>query len=308
DSVGDPDFRIDASEPTDDERSPFNHATFLSVDSPAGVTCAYDADVHGVRCDVGELAAGDSVVVDINLDLGPFALVRVWNRGYTFADDVETNIDRNDQESLCATVPGDDALAAGLGCNYVKKNETVITAIDLAVDKSVDKDTAVRGDTLTYTVTATNNGPSGTLLASLVDALPEGVSFVEAPGCDYDAAAHTVSCGVANWLPDESKTFTIVVTVDEDAIGTQVNTVTVSQQDPRDGAPVDENPDNDSASAQTVLVELEVLDEKVTTTTIETLPRTGADTGSLAIIGFLLVAGGALALIALRRRDDEEIG
>ena len=58
-----------------------------------------------------------------------------------------------------------------------------------------------------------------------------------------------------------------------------------------------------------MLVELEVLDEELTTTTaVETLPRTGADTGSLAIIGFLLVAGGALALVALRRRDDEEIG
>ncbi|MBT8198104.1 MAG: DUF11 domain-containing protein, partial [Acidimicrobiia bacterium] len=309
DSVGDPDFRINATEPTDDERNPYNEASFVSVSAPAGVACAYDADVHGVRCEVGDLGIGDSVTIDIDLELGPFALTRVWNRAYTFADDVEGNIDRNDQQSLCATLPGDDALAAGLGCNYVKKNETIDAAIDLQVDKSVDKDTAVRGDSLTYTVTATNNGPSGTLLASIVDSLPEGVSFVEAAGCDYDTASHTVSCEVANWLPDESKTFTIEVTVDDDAIGTQVNTVTVSQEDPRDGAPLDENPDNDTASAQTVLVELEVLDETVTTTTaVETLPRTGADTGSLAIIGFLLVAGGALALVALRRRDDEEIG
>ena len=44
------------------------------------------------------------------------------NRAYTFADDVDVNIDMIDGTSPCATDAGSDSFAEGFGCNNVKKN------------------------------------------------------------------------------------------------------------------------------------------------------------------------------------------
>jgi len=54
---------------------------------------------------------------------------------------------------------------------------TVIAEADLAVTKTGPA-AAVAGNTITYTVTLSNNGPDAAPLATLTDALPAGLSFV----------------------------------------------------------------------------------------------------------------------------------
>src|SRR5262249_55472612 len=54
----------------------------------------------------------------------------------------------------------------------------VNTAADIAVTKTVTPATASVGDTVTYTVTATNNGPNQASGVVITDVLPAGLSLV----------------------------------------------------------------------------------------------------------------------------------
>lgn len=125
----------------------------------------------------------------------------------------------------------------------------VIPCADLGVTKSTDAPGITPGGDVTYTVRVTNDGPSdATGIDSLVDALPNGTSFVAAsdggaltafgtiawPAFDLAAGAHrdvTVTVRGRSDILDHAD--------DEDRI---VNVVTVSH-------PGDTNPDNDHAQA-----------------------------------------------------------
>jgi uncharacterized repeat protein (TIGR01451 family)/gliding motility-associated-like protein len=54
----------------------------------------------------------------------------------------------------------------------------VVTASDLITEKTVSNTTPNEGDTIIYTLTVTNNGPSNATNVSLIDNLPIGVSYV----------------------------------------------------------------------------------------------------------------------------------
>jgi uncharacterized repeat protein (TIGR01451 family) len=69
---------------------------------------------------------------------------------------------------------------------------------DLALTKTASDETVAPGQTLTYTITATNGGPDpvpngGSI--TILDTLPQYVVFVSAdPGCVYNIGPHTVTC------------------------------------------------------------------------------------------------------------------
>lgn len=118
-------------------------------------------------------------------------------------------------------------------------------ATDLALTKSVDKATLVPGDTLTYTLSVTNNGPLESVGAQVVDPLPAGLTFVSsADGCVE--AAGTVTCAVGTLANGDSKEFTFVAQLDDPYTGSRplVNTATID-------APGDTDPDNNSDDAGT---------------------------------------------------------
>ena len=78
-------------------------------------------------------------------------------------------------------IVGNDSAAAGT---------TATPAADLEVDKEVDRHDALVGETLTFTVRATNRGPSPATGVTIADALPAGLSFVSAAPSQgsYDTA------------------------------------------------------------------------------------------------------------------------
>ncbi len=79
---------------------------------------------------------------------------------------------------------------------------------DLAVSQTATPNgVAVNGD-LTYTVTATNNGPDPATNVVVTDTLPEGAVFVSAAGCSLDGKVYCGAFGLAN---GESKSFDIRV-------------------------------------------------------------------------------------------------
>ena len=109
---------------------------------------------------------------------------------------------------------------------------TVAAVADVTITKTVDSTTAQIGDTLTYTVTATNNGPSPADAVTIFDDLPTDVTFVSGTGpggavLTADTAGDVTFNG-GTLASGASFTITILATVDADATTTLVNNATVS--------------------------------------------------------------------------------
>ena len=83
---------------------------------------------------------------------------------------------------------------------------------DISLTKVVDKTTAHRGDTLVYTLTATNAGPAIASGVVVTDQLPDTVTYVEDDGKgDYIPATGLWTLG--SLAKGDAKTLTITVTV-----------------------------------------------------------------------------------------------
>lgn len=131
-----------------------------------------------------------------------------------------------------ATVP--DLSAAGE--NDVTNNSgtvdvTVVPVVDLAISKTVSSANATFADSLTYTVTVTNNGPSTASTVVVTDTLPAGVTFTSGTG--PTGAALTATNGVVTVNGGDlanggSFTFTVNGNVAAGATTTQTNTATVT--------------------------------------------------------------------------------
>jgi uncharacterized repeat protein (TIGR01451 family) len=116
---------------------------------------------------------------------------------------------------------------------------------DLAATNTVDRDAAAENETLTYTLTATNNGPSLATGVQLDDQLPGNVTFVS-------VTPSQGACRLINGMVEcllgglaQGQTATVTVTVTTNAAGTATNSATVS------GEQVDPDSGNNSASSIT---------------------------------------------------------
>ncbi|MEZ0112070.1 putative repeat protein (TIGR01451 family) [Catenulispora sp. EB89] len=94
---------------------------------------------------------------------------------------------------------------------------------DLATTKATSTTAVKPGQTFTYTVTVTNNGPSTAVSVGATDPLPSKVSFVSsADGCTGPVGTNggTVSCGGGvTLLPGASKSWTFTVKLDPSYTG-----------------------------------------------------------------------------------------
>ena len=134
--------------------------------------------------------------------------------------------------------------------NLANNTSTVTTQIGQSVDLSLVKTAAPNpvkaGQQLTYTLTATNNGPSNATGVTIVDTLPAGTSFLSASGqSSATIAGQTLTLNVGNLAAGASSTITVVVGVASTATGTITNTAMVSGNQP------DPNPANNTASVST---------------------------------------------------------
>ncbi len=122
---------------------------------------------------------------------------------------------------------------------------------DLQVTKEVDNPTPKEGETVTYTVTVTNNGPDDATGVSLTDVLPVGVTYVShVPSQDsYDNVSGLWDIGDLD--NGASATLEIVVTVDAGTGGSMI----VNEADNLSAGPcmVDPESGNDSDSAYIVV-------------------------------------------------------
>ncbi len=151
------------------------------------------------------------------------------------------------------TLPGDITNTASVGASdqfdpNTANNSGGVTlngqSADIQIVKTVDNANPVVGDSLTFTITATNNGPSNATGIAVTDLLPAALTFISATPTQgsYDNSTGVWTLGSLSAAgAGSSATLTIVAAVDID--GGFTNTAVVSANDQPDP-----NPANNSSS------------------------------------------------------------
>jgi LruC domain-containing protein/uncharacterized repeat protein (TIGR01451 family) len=150
-----------------------------------------------------------------------------------------------------ATISGDQTDPTS-GNNSSTSTPVPVSVADLAVAKTVSNPTPPIGTQVTFTITATNNGPSNATGVNVSDALPSGYTFVSANPSIGTWSGNNWTIG--NLGNGSSATLSIVATVN--ASGSYANTATIS------GAETDLVPGNNSSTVTpipTAVADLSIL-------------------------------------------------
>ena len=106
---------------------------------------------------------------------------------------------------------------------------SAIQSADIGITKDVDNATPDPGDTVTFTVTASNNGANTSTSVQVTDALPGGLTFVSASTTQGTYSSGTGIWDVGTLANGVTETLTIVATVDAGTVGNTIaNTATKS--------------------------------------------------------------------------------
>lgn len=212
--------------------------------APPAPACGAVLDAGGlagtVTCNLGAIAAGAS------------ATVRVQVAG-TDAQDV------NDRATVESLTPDPDP-----GNNVATDGFSVRGEADLRILKSADPDPVVAGTNLTYTLTATNFGPSSAVNVTVEDVLPAGVALVSVTppagascvaGSPGNAALPT-RCTLGTLANGASKSVVVVAKVLPQTTGILANNATV--------ASITFDPNNANNSASNTVTVQSLADLRVT--------------------------------------------
>jgi uncharacterized repeat protein (TIGR01451 family) len=194
--------------------------------APAG--CTFDAGTNTFTCDIAALAAGDSLLLKLPVQVA------------------ESN--PGGDETNTATVTSDTP-DPDLTSNTARSTVGVATVTDLELTKAVSEPSATVGDTVTFTMTAANLGPNPTG-ALITDPLPAGMSFGTSSDCTFSAP--NVTCDLGGLAVGASDTATFTATVNSAAAGTTItNSASVASEAAGAGFPEidDLDPSNNLASA-----------------------------------------------------------
>ena len=173
---------------------------------------------------VGTLLDGNSATLTMSFGVG--ATGTITN---TATKTAETELDPNtNNDSASATI-------------------IVPPAADIYIQKSVDNPTPDYGANVTYTITATNYGPSTATGVQVTDLLPAGLSYVSSSTSQgtYDNGTGLWDIGTINCLDSNTcsdfATLTIIATAT--GIGTITNTATKTAEDEFQPYPSDDSAD-----------------------------------------------------------------
>ncbi len=124
----------------------------------------------------------------------------------------------------------------------------VQASTDLAIVKSATQGSARVGDNITYTLVATNNGPSAATGVVVTDTLPAGLGVVSANATQgsCSVAGSQVSCAIGTLPPGGLASITLIASAN--AAGIVVNTASIG------GVQADPLPANNSSSATVAVV------------------------------------------------------
>ncbi len=158
----------------------------------ASAGCALVGDVI---CDLGNLASGESKIVDIAVTIDSDLPSSIVNQADVSSSSSETNLINNHAEEVTII--------------------NVTGTADLVITKSDNLDPVIAGENLIYTINVENLGPDDASGVVVSDTLPAEVSFVSASaGC---VMQDFVNCLLGTLRAGSSKEVTIEVAVDSTA-------------------------------------------------------------------------------------------
>lgn len=183
------------------------HDVLVQDTLPAGVSFV-SVDPSTGSCTNGQPNGGE-LVCGLG-DLADDATATILVTGLVAADVVPGTMLFNAAVVSSATADPDNGdVRASVGTTV--EGEAV-----LSVTKLDSPDPVLAGETLTYTVTASNAGPSNAQQVVLTDALPEGTTFVSATDgenvCNLDGTDEVV-CALGTLTPGQPETIRITVRV-----------------------------------------------------------------------------------------------
>ncbi|HEY2827592.1 MAG TPA: DUF11 domain-containing protein, partial [Pirellulales bacterium] len=135
-----------------------------------------------------------------------------------------------------ATVTGPASPAdPNLANNTATDTVTLTPEADLAVTKTDGTTTAVPGNSTTYTITVTNNGPSDVTGATVSDMMPSAFTSFTVSGSNgfstSGVSGGSFTDSSVNLVSGASVTYTVTGTIDPAATGSLSNTATASTPD-----------------------------------------------------------------------------
>ncbi|HEX4955293.1 MAG TPA: hypothetical protein VF017_18035 [Thermoanaerobaculia bacterium] len=207
--------------------------TLTSV-TPSQGTCA--PTTTAFTCSLGVLAAGGNASIVLQTTVSSSAAGTVTNT------------------ATVAAGTGDvDPAAAN---NSSQAFTTVLGQANLVLTKADAPDPVVAGNSLVYTLTATNNGPGEATGVVLTDPLPGVLTLISSspPGL-CSSSAGTVSCALGTLAPGASRQIELTAALSLSASGTLTNVATLI------GQQADPTPADNTATALTTVgppVDLEV--------------------------------------------------
>jgi uncharacterized repeat protein (TIGR01451 family) len=177
-----------------------------------------------VTCALGSIANGTSATVTITVTATTATTGAITNSGLLSVNEVNTGTPTSAATSITI-------------------NPAVTGSADMALVKTVSPTSVIQGGNLTYTLTATNNGPSAATNVKVMDALPASTTFVPSLSSASCSGTTTITCNLGGVAVAASATANIVVSTTGTSPGTVTNTATVSADQ------TDPNPVNNSSSA-----------------------------------------------------------
>ncbi|MCU1230586.1 MAG: Extracellular nuclease, partial [Acidobacteria bacterium] len=210
----------DATSVTMSDSLPAN-TTFVSFSSPAAWLCTTPASggTGTISCSVATLTAGATANFTLTLKVSSTLMSGMLSNTATVSAAVDTNNGNNSSTS----------------------NAAITSTNNLAITKTGPA-TAAAGGSITYTIVATNNGPSDASVPHVMDNLPANTTFASLTvpsgwSCTTPAVGSggSVACDVAGiWSAGSSSTFTLTLGVSPAATNgsTIANTVTIDSPAP----------------------------------------------------------------------------
>ncbi len=255
-----------------------NEATNVIVSDPlpadvsvrsAGASAGNCSGTTTVSCDLGTLAAGGSATVTIEVEVTE--LGTATNTAEVSSEEPDPDTANNSQAA----------------------HTEVTTEADLSLtDTSSVPDTTVASH-FTYTLRATNNGPSPATNVSLTDTLPSDVTLLSTPTSSQGSCEQSTKFTCSLGTLARGATATVTITVEAGDVGTATDSASVASE------VRDPEPANNSATASTQITARPAAAPASTTSggasTTSVLAATNTPTPALKPAR-LLVVGGVLRL------------
>ncbi|WP_458170484.1 COG1361 S-layer family protein [Kribbella sp. WER1] len=172
--------------------------TIVTDPLPAGTTfvraagCTHENEV--VSCSVGRLAPGDGTTITVVVKVSPDQPAGTLTNKATVSSQTPDPNDSNNSSTA---------------------ETTLTTAADLSIAKTVKPSPLVAGGEAVYTLTVHNDGPSTAQQASVKDAVPSGLTVLEATSADgtCTTANAAVTCELGEVAPNGDAVVVIRVAV-----------------------------------------------------------------------------------------------